>query len=292
MDELGLDGLIAIGGEDTLGAANRLHAEHGARRARGAEDDRQRPRRHRRHLRLRHRAPGRDRGDRPPAHDRRVAPPGDGGRGDGPPRGLDRALLGDRRRRRRDPDPRAAVRHRGGLPADRPPPRARAHLLDRRRRRGRDRPRRGRWRSPRARRTSSATCASAGIGQRLEREIEQRTGFETRAVVLGHIQRGGHARPRSTGCWRPGSASPRSTPPTTARWGTMPALRGTRIELVPLARRSQSCAPCRPRTTRSPRRSADSRARRASALRRRGAGLARLAAGVRAPGAGIQPAST
>ena len=30
-----------------------------------------------------------------------------------------------------------------------------------------------------------------GIGQRLEREIEQRTGFETRAVVLGHIQRGG-----------------------------------------------------------------------------------------------------
>ncbi len=29
MAELGLDGLIAIGGEDTLGAANRLHAEHG-----------------------------------------------------------------------------------------------------------------------------------------------------------------------------------------------------------------------------------------------------------------------
>ena len=30
-----------------------------------------------------------------------------------------------------------------------------------------------------------------GIGPRLEKEIEQRTGFETRAVVLGHIQRGG-----------------------------------------------------------------------------------------------------
>jgi 6-phosphofructokinase 1 len=29
LSELGLDGLIAIGGEDTLGAANRLHAEHG-----------------------------------------------------------------------------------------------------------------------------------------------------------------------------------------------------------------------------------------------------------------------
>src|SRR6476661_2590250 len=28
-DELGLDGLIAIGGEDTLGAANRLNGEHG-----------------------------------------------------------------------------------------------------------------------------------------------------------------------------------------------------------------------------------------------------------------------
>src|SRR3954463_2326519 len=28
-ERLGIDGLIAIGGEDTLGAANRLHAEHG-----------------------------------------------------------------------------------------------------------------------------------------------------------------------------------------------------------------------------------------------------------------------
>ena len=30
-----------------------------------------------------------------------------------------------------------------------------------------------------------------GIGNVLAREIEQRTGFETRTVVLGHIQRGG-----------------------------------------------------------------------------------------------------
>jgi 6-phosphofructokinase 1 len=30
-----------------------------------------------------------------------------------------------------------------------------------------------------------------GIGNLLAREIEKRTGFETRAVVLGHIQRGG-----------------------------------------------------------------------------------------------------
>ena len=30
-----------------------------------------------------------------------------------------------------------------------------------------------------------------GIGQRLEREIEEPTGYETRTTVLGHIQRGG-----------------------------------------------------------------------------------------------------
>jgi 6-phosphofructokinase 1 len=30
-----------------------------------------------------------------------------------------------------------------------------------------------------------------GIANTLAREIEKRTGFETRAVVLGHIQRGG-----------------------------------------------------------------------------------------------------
>ena len=30
-----------------------------------------------------------------------------------------------------------------------------------------------------------------GIGQALAREIEQRTGFETRVTTLGHVQRGG-----------------------------------------------------------------------------------------------------
>src|SRR3989440_4017587 len=30
-----------------------------------------------------------------------------------------------------------------------------------------------------------------GIGTRLEQEIEERTGFETRATILGHVQRGG-----------------------------------------------------------------------------------------------------
>jgi phosphofructokinase-like protein len=35
-----------------------------------------------------------------------------------------------------------------------------------------------------------------GIGARLAQEIEQRTGFETRVTVLGHVQRGGSPTPR------------------------------------------------------------------------------------------------
>jgi 6-phosphofructokinase 1 len=35
-----------------------------------------------------------------------------------------------------------------------------------------------------------------GVGAELAREIEQRTGFETRVTVLGHIQRGGSPTPR------------------------------------------------------------------------------------------------
>jgi ATP-dependent phosphofructokinase / diphosphate-dependent phosphofructokinase len=72
-----------------------------------------------------------------------------------------------------------------------------------------------------------------GIGQRLEHEIEQRTGFETRATVLGHVQRGGTPtafdRVLAT---RVGVAAIDAA--NDGRWGTMPALRGTRIELVPL----------------------------------------------------------
>ncbi len=74
----------------------------------------------------------------------------------------------------------------------------------------------------------------AGIGQLLEREIADRTGKEARATVLGHVQRGGtptafdrvlatrfglHAIDAAHG----------------ERWGTMTALHGTRIELVELA---------------------------------------------------------
>jgi len=72
-----------------------------------------------------------------------------------------------------------------------------------------------------------------GIGQRLEREIEERTGFETRATVLGHVQRGGTPtafdRVLAT---RLGVAAIDAA--NDGRWGTMPALKGTTIQLVPL----------------------------------------------------------
>ena len=63
----------------------------GHSRRRRAEDDRQRPRGHRLHVRLRHRGEHRDGGDRPAAHHGGEPPPGADRRGDGPPRGLDRA---------------------------------------------------------------------------------------------------------------------------------------------------------------------------------------------------------
>ena len=73
-----------------------------------------------------------------------------------------------------------------------------------------------------------------GIGQRLEREIEERTGIESRATVLGHIQRGGTPtafdRVLAT---RLGLAAIDAA--NERRWGFMPALRGTRIELVALS---------------------------------------------------------
>ncbi len=73
-----------------------------------------------------------------------------------------------------------------------------------------------------------------GIGALLEHEISSRTGKEARATVLGHVQRGGtptafdrvlatrfglHAIDAVDG----------------QRWGTMTALRGTSIELVELS---------------------------------------------------------
>jgi phosphofructokinase-like protein len=73
-----------------------------------------------------------------------------------------------------------------------------------------------------------------GIGQVLEREIEQRTGYETRATVLGHVQRGGTPtafdRVLAT---RLGLAAIDAA--HDGSWGAMTALHGTEIELVALA---------------------------------------------------------
>jgi ATP-dependent phosphofructokinase / diphosphate-dependent phosphofructokinase len=73
-----------------------------------------------------------------------------------------------------------------------------------------------------------------GIGHWLESEIESRTGFETRATVLGHVQRGG--TPTASDrvlATRYGLSA--ITAANDGRWGAMVSLRGNRIELVSLA---------------------------------------------------------
>src|SRR4051812_20107615 len=73
-----------------------------------------------------------------------------------------------------------------------------------------------------------------GIGVRLEKEIEERTGFETRATILGHIQRGGTPtafdRVLAT---RLGIAAMDAA--HDGQWGNMASLRGQKIEMVALA---------------------------------------------------------
>jgi phosphofructokinase-like protein len=72
-----------------------------------------------------------------------------------------------------------------------------------------------------------------GIAFELEKEIEERTGLESRATVLGHIQRGGSpvAFDRVLGT-RFGVAAIDAA--SSGQHGVMTALRGTSIELVPL----------------------------------------------------------
>jgi ATP-dependent phosphofructokinase / diphosphate-dependent phosphofructokinase len=73
-----------------------------------------------------------------------------------------------------------------------------------------------------------------GIGVVLEREIEARTGYETRVTILGHVQRGGSPvafdRVLAT---RFGVAAMRAV--AAGRLGVMVALRGNAIVEVPLA---------------------------------------------------------
>ena len=73
-----------------------------------------------------------------------------------------------------------------------------------------------------------------GIGHRLEQEIEVRTGYETRATVLGHVQRGGTPTPFDRVlATRFGLAAIDAA--HAGAWGMMAALRSTSIELVPIA---------------------------------------------------------
>ncbi len=73
-----------------------------------------------------------------------------------------------------------------------------------------------------------------GIGYTLEKEIERRTGYETRATVLGHVQRGGTPtafdRVLAT---RLGLAAIDAA--HDGAWGSMVALRSNQIERVALA---------------------------------------------------------
>ena len=72
-----------------------------------------------------------------------------------------------------------------------------------------------------------------GVGETLAREVEERTGYETRVTVLGHVQRGGSptARDRVLAT-RFGLEAADLV--DEGRFGTMAALRGDDIVAVPL----------------------------------------------------------
>ena len=72
-----------------------------------------------------------------------------------------------------------------------------------------------------------------GIGDRLAKEIETRTGKEARAVVLGHVQRGG--TPTGFDRWLATRFGLHAiTAVADGDYGKMVALRGTDIVRVPL----------------------------------------------------------
>jgi phosphofructokinase-like protein len=71
-----------------------------------------------------------------------------------------------------------------------------------------------------------------GVGESLGREIEQQTGFETRVTVLGHVQRGGSPTPRDRVlATRFGLEAARLA--QTGQFGTMAALRGD--DVIPVS---------------------------------------------------------
>ncbi len=73
-----------------------------------------------------------------------------------------------------------------------------------------------------------------GIGESLAKEIEKRTGKEARTTVLGHVQRGGTPTPRDR--WLATRFGLHAIDAVhDGAWGKMVALRGTEIVRVPLA---------------------------------------------------------
>jgi phosphofructokinase-like protein len=73
-----------------------------------------------------------------------------------------------------------------------------------------------------------------GVGDALAREIEERTRFETRVTVLGHVQRGGSPTPRDRVlATRYGLKAADLV--HDQQWGQMAALQGDAIVAVPLA---------------------------------------------------------
>ena len=146
--------------------------------------------------------------------------------------GLDRAARRAGRRRERHPDPRAAVLARAGVRLRREPLPV-ALRADPRGRRGRDA---GRRRDATLEKGLDAFghVRLGGIGEWLAGEIEKRTGKEARTTVLGHIQRGGTPsafdRVLAT---RFGLHAVDAV--QDGAWGQMVALRGTDIVRVPLA---------------------------------------------------------
>jgi 6-phosphofructokinase 1 len=78
------------------------------------------------------------------------------------------------------------------------------------------------------------TLSKRGVGETLGHEIEERTGYETRVTVLGHIQRGGTptARDRVLATRFGLNAADLAL---AGEFGQMAALRGDEIVAVPLA---------------------------------------------------------
>lgn len=75
---------------------------------------------------------------------------------------------------------------------------------------------------------------AGGISDRLKAEIEERTGFDTRVTVLGHIQRGGSPTPADRIlASRFGIAAIDAV--TNGQTGVMTALNAGQIDLVPLS---------------------------------------------------------